>query len=143
MTSLKTKILNKHFTPKQQQLLSQMINNKQWNLMINYGAVRSGKTVVKNYDFVMSLIRVRRMAEKQRVKDSLYILAGTSRKSIFNNVLNPLFNDFGLMPEQDAVGNIHLFGVTIVLAYTGTIAGLRGCSWVICMGSLYKRSIPC
>lgn len=126
MTSLKTKILNKHFTPKQQQVLSQMINNDQWNLMINYGAVRSGKTVINNYGFVMSLLKVKRMADKQRVKDPLYILAGTSRKSIFNNVLNPLFNDFGLMPEQDAVGNIHLFGVTIVLAYTGTIAGLRG-----------------
>ena len=66
------------------------------------------------------------MADKQQVKYSLFILAGTSRKSVFNNVLNPLYNNFGLMPDQNAVSNNHLFDVTIDLAYTGTIVGLRG-----------------
>lgn len=120
------KILNKHFTKKQQQVLDQFINNDKWDLMINYGAVRSGKTVADNYCFILSLLRVRKIADKDHVKDPLYILAGTSRKNIYNNVLNPLFNDFNLIPEQDSIGNLHLFGVTIVLAYTGTIAGLRG-----------------
>lgn len=107
-------------------VLNQFINNKDWSLMINYGAVRSGKTVANNYCFIMSLIRVRKLADKDKVKDPLYILAGTSKKNIYNNVLNPLFNDFDLIPEQDSIGNLHLFGVTIILAYTGTIAGLRG-----------------
>lgn len=120
------KVLNKHFTQKQQMVLNQFINNKDWSLMINYGAVRSGKTVANNYCFIMSLIRVRKLADKDKVKDPLYILAGTSKKNIYNNVLNPLFNDFDLIPEQDSIGNLHLFGVTIILAYTGTIAGLRG-----------------
>lgn len=119
-------VLNKHFTKKQQEVLDQFINNKRWNLMINYGAVRSGKTVVDNYCFILSLIAVRKQADEDHVQDPLYILAGTSKKSIYNNVLNPLFNDFGLIPDQDSIGNLHLFGVTIVLAYTGTIAGLRG-----------------
>ena len=45
------KVLNKHFTQKQQMVLNQFINNKDWSLMINYGAVRSGKTVANNYCF--------------------------------------------------------------------------------------------
>lgn len=120
------KVLNKHFTQKQQMVLNQFVNNKDWSLMINYGAVRSGKTIANNYCFIMSLIQVRKQADKDKVKDPLYILAGTSKKNIYNNVLNPLFNDFDLIPEQDSIGNLHLFGVTIILAYTGTIAGLRG-----------------
>lgn len=107
-------------------VLNQFVNNKDWSLMINYGAVRSGKTIANNYCFIMSLIQVRKLADKDKVKDPLYILAGTSKKNIYNNVLNPLFNDFDLIPEQDSIGNLHLFGVTIILAYTGTIAGLRG-----------------
>lgn len=120
------KVLNKHFTQKQQMVLNQFVNNKDWSLMINYGAVRSGKTIANNYCFIMSLLQVRKLADKDKVKDPLYILAGTSKKNIYNNVLNPLFNDFDLIPEQDSIGNLHLFGVTIILAYTGTIAGLRG-----------------
>lgn len=120
------KVLNKHFTEKQQMVLKQFFNNPHWSLMINYGAVRSGKTIANNYCFILSLISIRKQADKDGVKDPLYILAGTSKKNIYNNVLNPLFNDFDLVPEQDSVGNLHLFGVTIVLAYTGTIAGLRG-----------------
>ena len=107
-------------------VLKQFFNNPHWSLMINYGAVRSGKTIANNYCFILSLISIRKQADKDGVKDPLYILAGTSKKNIYNNVLNPLFNDFDLVPEQDSVGNLHLFGVTIVLAYTGTIAGLRG-----------------
>lgn len=120
------KVLNKYFTEKQQMVLKQFFNNPHWSLMINYGAVRSGKTIANNYCFILSLISIRKQADKDGVKDPLYILAGTSKKNIYNNVLNPLFNDFDLVPEQDSVGNLHLFGVTIVLAYTGTIAGLRG-----------------
>ena len=120
------KVLNKHFTEKQQMVLKQFFNNPHWSLMINYGAVRSGKTIANNYCFILSLVSIRKQADKDGVKDPLYILAGTSKKNIYNNVLNPLFNDFDLVPEQDSVGNLHLFGVTIVLAYTGTIAGLRG-----------------
>lgn len=120
------KVLNKHFTKKQQMVLKQFFNDPNWSLMINYGAVRSGKTIANNYCFILSLISIRKQADKDGVKDPLYILAGTSKKNIYNNVLNPLFNDFDLVPEQDSVGNLHLFGVTIVLAYTGTIAGLRG-----------------
>ncbi|WP_195922005.1 PBSX family phage terminase large subunit [Lactobacillus crispatus] len=119
-------VLNKHFTEKQQMVLKQFFNNPHWSLMINYGAVRSGKTIANNYCFILSLISIRKQADKDGVKDPLYILAGTSKKNIYNNVLNPLFNDFDLVPEQDSVGNLHLFGVTIILAYTGTIAGLRG-----------------
>ena len=90
------KILAKHFTLKQQMVLSQFVNNHYWNLMINYGAVRSGKTVANNYCFILSLLKVRELAKRNRIKDPLYILAGTSKKNIFNNVLNPLFNEFGL-----------------------------------------------
>ena len=120
------KILAKHFTLKQQMVLSQFVNNHYWNLMINYGAVRSGKTVANNYCFILSLLKVRELAKRNRIKDPLYILAGTSKKNIFNNVLNPLFNEFGLAPEQDSIGNLHLFGVTIVLAYTGSVRGISG-----------------
>ena len=40
------------FTKKQQQVLNQELNNRHWKLMINYGAVRAGKTFVDNFVFL-------------------------------------------------------------------------------------------
>ena len=56
------------YTPKQVQVLK-TLRRTDWRLLINYGAVRSGKTVVDNDAFLMELRRVRQVADKLGVKE--------------------------------------------------------------------------
>lgn len=97
-----------------------------FRLMINYGAKRSGKTVIDNDLFLMELRKVRKRADARNIAEPLYILGGVSSKTISQNVLNPLGNKYGLTFQFDKHGNFSLFGVKVVLAYTGSIAGLGG-----------------
>ena len=53
-----------------------------FRLMINYGAKRSGKTVIDNDLFLMELREVRKRADKKNIREPLYILAGVSSKTI-------------------------------------------------------------
>lgn len=129
MITVKTKeqkqtMLNTMLTPKQQMVLRQELFDPNWTLMINYGAVRAGKTIVNNHSFLYELRRVHDRAKAAGVKNPLYILAGVSSKTIWNNILNPLENDFGIQIKPDKHNSFKLYGVTIVQAYTGSIAGL-------------------
>ncbi|GEK28127.1 hypothetical protein LSI01_04380 [Furfurilactobacillus siliginis] len=47
----------------------------------------------------------------------MYILADFTSKMIWNKVLNPIINDWGLDIKFDSHGNFELFDVTIVQAY--------------------------
>ncbi|AVE81518.1 PBSX family phage terminase large subunit [Lactiplantibacillus plantarum] len=120
----KQNILNQILTGKQQTVLRQGLFNSEWKLMVNYGAVRSGKTIVDNYLFLYELKQTAKLASQQGYDNPLYILAGVSSKTIWNNVLNPLANDFGIDFKFDRYGNFNLYGVTVVQAYTGSISGL-------------------
>lgn len=95
-----------------------------FRLMINYGAKRSGKTVIDNDLFLMELRKVRKRADARNIAEPLYILGGVSSKTISQNVLNSLGNKYGLTFQFDKHGNFSLFGVKVVLAYTGSIGGL-------------------
>lgn len=112
------------YTKRQIEVLAKY--KKGFRLMINYGAKRSGKTVVDNDLFLLELRKVRKLADEKNVKEPLYILAGVSSKTITQNVLNPLRNKYGLEFQFDKHGNFMLFGVKVVLAYTGNIGGLGG-----------------
>lgn len=92
--------------------------------MINYGAKRSGKTVIDNDLFLMELRAVRKRADRKNIREPLYILAGVSSKTIEQNILNPLRNKYGIEFKFDKHGNFTLFGVKVILAYTGSISGL-------------------
>lgn len=117
------------FTAKQVQVLNQELNNHAWDLMINYGAVRSGKTYVDNFVFLYEVRHAAEVAKQQHKHHPMYILAGVSSKSIQNNILNEITETFGITFKFDVhhaftIGFPGLPPVKIIQAFTGTIAGL-------------------
>lgn len=121
--------LAKLFTPKQLMVLDEVINNTNWRLMVNYGAVRAGKTFVDNFIFLLDVRHAAQVAQGQGITHPQYILAGVSSKTIQNNVLNEITNTFGIEFHFDKHNsfNIQFEGlpsVKIIQAFTGSIAGL-------------------
>ncbi|WP_245585317.1 PBSX family phage terminase large subunit [Schleiferilactobacillus shenzhenensis] len=112
------------FTPKQLQVLDSQ-HDDSWFLRICDGAVRSGKTYVDNVTFLLELMRVKEIANKEKVKEPQYILAGTSSGTIQTNILQELSNDFGIEFSFDRHNSFKLFGVKVIQCFTGNIAGLR------------------
>ncbi|CAK1230619.1 Phage terminase large subunit (XtmB) [Fructobacillus cardui] len=98
--------------------------NEDFKIMILSGAVRTGKTVVDNDIFLMELLRVSDQAKREHIDEPIYILGGVSSKTIANNVLNPIENRLHLPINFDKNGSFKLFGVKVVLAYTGTERGV-------------------
>lgn len=92
--------------------------------MILYGSVRSGKTYLNNYLFLLELRRVAKLAKERGVAKPKYILAGFTNGSIYNNVISELINVFGIDPKFDRHGHFHIFGVEVVPAYTGSTRGI-------------------
>ncbi|MEI4405955.1 PBSX family phage terminase large subunit, partial [Streptococcus agalactiae] len=72
-----------------------------WFISVLHGAVRSGKTYLNNFIFLMEIKRVSEIAAKKGVKNPMYILAGYSMSSIQDNVLTELSNVFGLTLKFD------------------------------------------
>ena len=114
--------VSKVLTPKQQWVLWSY-RHSNWKYLINYGAVRSGKTFIDNILFLAELQRISIEAKKNKDKNPMYILAGYSSNSIQNNVIGELRNAFGFNPKTDRHGHYHIFGVDVVPAYTGNIRG--------------------
>lgn len=112
-------------TPKQIRVLNSYLNDD-WKYMILSGAVRSGKTYVDNYIFMLELRRVRKLANRDHVAVPKYILAGYSSGTIYNNIISELENTFGIEVKYDRRGHFQLFGVEIVPAYTGSSRGIGG-----------------
>ena len=112
-------------TPKQIQVLNSYLNDD-WKYMILSGAVRSGKTYVDNYIFLLELRRVRKLANRDHVASPKYILAGYSSGTIYNNIISELENTFGIEVKYDRRGHFQLFGVEVVPAYTGSSRGIGG-----------------
>ncbi len=114
--------VNKVLTAKQQWVLWSY-EHSDWKYLINYGAVRSGKTFIDNILFLAELQRIAIEAKKNNDKRPMYILAGYSSNSIQNNVIGELRNSLGLDPKIDRHGHYHIFGVDVVPTYTGNIRG--------------------
>lgn len=110
-------------TPKQTAVLSSYLYDD-WKYLILSGAVRSGKTYIDNYLFLLELRRVRKLSEKRHDPRPQYILAGYSSNTIFTNIISSLQTQFGLELPIDRHGHYRLFGVDIVPAYTGSARGM-------------------
>ena len=82
-----------------------------WKYLILSGAVRSGKTYIDNYIFLLEMKRVSKLARKSGDVNPKYILAGYSNGSIYNNVISELTNTFGIEPKFDRHGHFNIFGV--------------------------------
>lgn len=115
--------LSNVFTPKQKQVVHTYLN-EDFKYMILAGAVRSGKTYIDNFLFLMDLRRAKQLAEKNGDKHPQYILAGYSSGTIYNNVISSLEKQFGFDLRTDRHGHYNLFGIDIVPAFTGSIRGL-------------------
>lgn len=103
--------------------------------MILSGAVRSGKTYIDNWLFLMELRRVSKLAKQDGVRKPLYILAGFSSNSIFTNVIAALNNQFGIDLKPDRHGHFHFMNVEIVQSYTGTDRGVNNIRGMTAMGA--------
>ena len=115
--------LNDVYNDKQVEVLKATIDTD-WFITLLHGAKRSGKTKINNDLFLFELRRVRKIADKEGVKEPMYILAGVSSSTIQKNVLQELYNTYNIEPKYDKHGNFKLFGVKVVQSYTGNIGGL-------------------
>lgn len=115
--------LNDVFTKKQQEVLKE-IRREDWFISVLHGAVRSGKTYLNNFIFLMEIKRVSEIAAKKGVKNPMYILAGYSMSSIQDNVLTELSNVFGLTLKFDRYNSFELFGVKIIQTTHGNKTGV-------------------
>nr|DAO41510.1 MAG TPA: large terminase [Caudoviricetes sp.] len=115
--------LNDVFAPKQKDVIHTYLNTD-FKMLILSGAVRSGKTFVDNFLFLMDLRRAKKLADKRGDKHPQYILAGYSSGTIFNNIVSSIGSTFGIDMKTDRHGHYHLFGVDIVPTSTGSIRGL-------------------
>lgn len=111
------------YTPKQIEIFK-ATRSRDWKTLINYGAQRSGKTILDNDLFLNELRTVRKMADADGVRTPQYILAGYTLSNIQDNVLNELTNKYGIEFRFDKYNNFTLFGVKVVQCAHGSIKGL-------------------
>lgn len=116
------KPIDKIYTKKQQDIYRDT-QSKDWFILINHGAVRSGKTVLNNDLFLKELLRVRKIAVDKGILVPQYILAGSSLGTIEKNILTELFNRYGIEVKFDKFNSFMLFGVKVVQVGHSTIGG--------------------
>lgn len=110
-------------TKKQSEVLRSYLNDD-WKYLILTGAVRSGKTIIDNYLFLLELRRIAKIAAKNNDPHPQYILAGYSSDAIYTNIVSSIETQFGIAMKTDRHGHYHLFGIDIVPAYTGSVRGI-------------------
>lgn len=115
--------LNKLFTVKQQAVLREL-NKEDWFIAVLHGAVRSGKTYLNNFIFLMELRRVAKLAREQNIAKPMYILAGYSMSSIQDNILTELNNVFDIDLKFDRFGSFELMGVKVIQTTHGNKTGV-------------------
>lgn len=115
--------LNAAYSPKQIEVLK-ACRAKNWFMIVNHGAKRSGKTIIDNDLFLMELMRVRKVANDIGIDTPQYILAGYSMSNIQDNILTELSNKYGFEFKFDKYNNFTLFGVKVVQTSHGNISGL-------------------
>lgn len=116
------------------------IRKSDWHILALHGAKRTGKTILNNDIFLQELRRVRRIADRIGVITPQYILAGVSSKTIQNNILQELYNRYGLEVKFDKHNSFMLFGVKVVQAYTGSIGGLGGIRGMTSFGAYVNEA---
>lgn len=98
------------YSEKQQEVLRFHYTHNYY-MLINHGAVRTGKTVIDNDLFLDELQRVRAHVKTKGIRDPLYIIAGASIGNIVRNILNPLTQKYGFKFDLNKFNQFRLFGV--------------------------------
>lgn len=115
--------LSRLYTEKQIQILKDT-QKRDWFMLINHGAKRTGKTILNNDLFLRELIRVRQIADKEGLETPQYILAGATLGTIQKNVLIELTNKYGLEFKFDKYNSFMLFGVQVVQTGHSKVSGI-------------------
>jgi len=123
MVHLMTK-LDAIYTKKQQEIYHRCISDD-FFMLINHGAKRTGKTILNNDLFLRELLRVRDNADSLGIDKPMYIVSGATLGTIQNNVLNEIYNKYGIEFNFDKFNNFTLFGVYCVQVGHSTIAHLE------------------
>lgn len=111
------------YTDKQINILK-ATERRDWFMLINHGAKRTGKTILNNDLFLRELIRVRKAADDEGVETPQYILAGATLGTIQKNVLIELTNKYGIEFKFDKYNSFNLFGVQIVQTGHSKVSGI-------------------
>src|SRR5699024_3898439 len=116
--------LNAIYTKKQQDIYGRCMSDD-FFMLINHGAKRAGKTILNNDLYIKEILRVRELDDKQGIDKPMYILSGATLGTIQNNILNEIYNKYGLEFKFDKFNNFTLFGVYCVQVGHSTIAHLE------------------
>lgn len=116
-------LLNRLYSPKQQRVLRRYYQNRPY-MLINHGAVRSGKTKIDNDVFLSELFLISEYAKSRGVKNPQYILGGASINNITRNVIRELNQDYGLQIRLNQHNEFELFGVIVCCLGTDDIGRL-------------------
>ena len=111
------------YTDKQIEILKETVN-RDWFMLINHGAKRTGKTILNNDLFLRELIRVRKIADEEGIETPQYILAGATLGTIQKNVLIELTNKYGIEFNFDKFNSFMLFGVQVVQTGHSKVSGI-------------------
>ena len=107
---MKRKTLDGIYSAKQQDVLRYHYNHAYY-MLINHGAVRTGKTIINNDIFLDELQRITRHAQSKGIIAPQYIIAGASIGNIVRNILNPLTQRYGFEFKLNKYNQFRLFGV--------------------------------
>ncbi|MEG2687694.1 MAG: PBSX family phage terminase large subunit [Clostridia bacterium] len=116
-------------------------------MLINHGAVRTGKTIVDNDLFIDELRRINAHAKKNGIRLPLYILAGASIGNIVRNILNPLTQKYGFEFKLNKYNQFRLFNVLVCcvghddVGQLKPITGMTSYGAYINEGSLANREV--
>lgn len=139
-------ILDSLYSPKQQKVLSDYYNNN-YSLIINHGAVRTGKTIIDNDLFIAELLRIQSYAKSKNLKGLQYILAGASIGNIRKNVLIEIEQKYNIDINLNKFNQFTLFGVTVCcvghddIGQLKAIVGMTAYGAYINEGSLANKSV--
>ncbi len=111
------------YTDKQINILK-ATERRDWFMLINHGAKRTGKTILNNDLFLRELMRVRKTADDEGVETPQYILAGATLGTIQKNVLIELTNKYGIEFKFDKYNSFNLFGVQVVQTGHSKVSGI-------------------
>ncbi|WP_259716443.1 PBSX family phage terminase large subunit [Weissella confusa] len=140
MKTMADMVKNPMFLTKKQIQTIGFLARDDWNMMINHGGVRAGKTFIDNLMFLYEIERVRKLANAQGIGTPMYIMSGATAKTIENNIIQPLGEVFGIYPTYDRFNNLYIRGVKIVLAYHGSISGLQSIRGMTAYGAYINEA---
>src|SRR5690625_1921553 len=115
MVHLMTK-LDAIYTKKQQEIYHRCISDD-FFMLINHGAKRTGKTILNNDLFLRELLRVRDNADSLGIDKPMYIVSGATLGTIQNNVLNEIYNKYGIESNFEDRKSTPLHSTHVAISY--------------------------